>query len=575
MNIISLNSRVAIAFLTLILLSLSTLIPSASIVEAQSDDRSLKINQTVKELPVRSKRYALVIGVDDYQDQQITRLEGAANDAKVLAESLIRYAGFPSDQVILLATDQPIERKPTRGNILRRLSNLRGAVPKDGLLLVSFAGHGMVRGERAFLLPSDAQVSGDITLLEDTAINVESMRERIQQTEVKQVVMILDACRNDPGGRADSVNPLTEAYTQGFNFDVRNRDVEAFVTLYATEVGNRAYEYTEQKHGYFTWALIEGLKGGAANERGEITLAGLVKYLQEQVPKRIGLDLGQDKKQRPWAEIQGYKADELVIAVTNRRSAATDPGVTDSTRQEHEPEVYTEVVNRVGIEMVRIPAGKFLRGSPANEPGRRTDEGPQHEVTISQPFYMGKYEVTQAQWRAVSLLPKVKMNLTSDPSKFQGDDLPVEQVGWDVISEFCARLSKATGKTYRLPTEAEWEYACRAGTTGPYAGDLNAMAWYSGNSGGKSHPVGHKQPNGFGLFDMHGNVWEWCSDSYSEKYYFSSSIVDPAGPESGLGRIVRGCGWKNPAAGCRSASRGWTLPIIGNPDIGFRLVRTY
>lgn len=127
--------------------------------------------------------------------------------------------------------------------------------------------------------------------------------------------MILDACRNDPSGRANADNPLTAAYTRGFDFDVRNREVEAFVTLYATAIGHRAYEFKEKRQGYFTWALVEGLKGAAANERGEVTLDGLVKYLQERVPKQVKLDLGAGKTQRPFAVVEGYKADELVLAV--------------------------------------------------------------------------------------------------------------------------------------------------------------------------------------------------------------------------------------------------------------------
>jgi hypothetical protein len=185
----------------------------------------------------------------------------------------------------------------------------------------------MERGGRAFLLPSDAQVSGDVALLEDTAINVETMRERIKQTGVKQVLIILDACRNDPMGRADAPNPLTKAYTKGFNFDVRNREVKAFATLYATAVGERAYEYKEKRQGYFTWALVEGLEGAAANEKGEVTLSRLVKYVQEAVPKRITIDLGLGKQQEPFAVVEGYKADELVIAITEKKGANSTAAV--------------------------------------------------------------------------------------------------------------------------------------------------------------------------------------------------------------------------------------------------------
>lgn len=288
-----------------------------------SSSASSQVDQ-IKTLPVSAKRWALVIGVDKYTDPQISPLKGSDNDARLIADALIRYAGFPQDQVILLATNQPVERQPTRVNILRRLSNLSTAVPRDGLLLVSFAGHGMERAGQAFLLPADAQISDQISFLEETAISMNRVKTWIKETGVGQVVVLLDACRNDPGGRADAPNPLSNAYTNAFNFDVRNREVQAFATVYATGIGQRAYEYTEKKQGYFSWAVVEGLKGGAANDKGEVTLSQLVKYVQDTVPKRIAIDLGSTKQQKPFAMIEGYRADELVIAVTNSASMASN-----------------------------------------------------------------------------------------------------------------------------------------------------------------------------------------------------------------------------------------------------------
>ena len=305
---------------------------NASTSKAQPKGRALGIpNSPVKALPSTSKRYAIVIGVDQYADTQITTLGGASNDAKALANALVQYAGFPTEQVTLLASDQPAERQPTRGNILRRLSNLAAVIPQDGLLLLSFAGHGMERGGQAFLLPSDSQVSNDVDLLEQTAINVSQIKDRIKKIGVLQVLLILDACRNDPVGRANADNPLTPAYTRGFNFDVRNREVQAFATLYATEVGHRAYEYKEKKQGYFTWILVEALRGAAANGKGEVTLAGLVSYLQERVPKRVLQDLGAGKDQKPFAVVEGYRADELVLSVRNPQAAAAAAAQTTGT----------------------------------------------------------------------------------------------------------------------------------------------------------------------------------------------------------------------------------------------------
>ena len=277
----------------------------------------------VRALPGKAKRFALVIGVDQYDDPQVVGLGGAANDARLLAASLVRYAGFPRDQVIVLASGESPERRPTRGNILRRLANLASVVPKDGLLLFSFAGHGMERSNQAFLLPADAQVSDDVNLLEQTAINVVQVKDWIRKTGVGQVLLLLDACRNDPAaGRATADNPLSKNYMRGFDFDVRNREVQAFATLYATEIGRRAYEAKEQHHGYFTLALVEGLKGQAANNKSEVTLSALINYLQNTVPRRVLLDLGQGKVQRPFAVVEGYRADELVLSVKDERVAA-------------------------------------------------------------------------------------------------------------------------------------------------------------------------------------------------------------------------------------------------------------
>ena len=282
----------------------------------------------VAALPVSAKRWALVIGVDKYIDPQISPLKGSDNDARQIADALVRYSGFPQDQVILLSTSQPTERQPTRVNILRRLANLSTTVPKDGMLLVSFAGHGMERAGQAFLLPADAQISDSISFLEETAISMTRVKSWIKETGVGQVVLLLDACRNDPGGRADAPNNLTNAYVNAFNFDVRNREVQAFATVYATGIGQRAYEYTEKKQGYFSWAVVEGLKGAAANDKGEVTLSQLVKYVQDAVPKRIAVDLGSTKQQKPFAVIEGYRADELVLAVTSgaTNTASNVPG---------------------------------------------------------------------------------------------------------------------------------------------------------------------------------------------------------------------------------------------------------
>jgi formylglycine-generating enzyme required for sulfatase activity/serine/threonine protein kinase len=219
------------------------------------------------------------------------------------------------------------------------------------------------------------------------------------------------------------------------------------------------------------------------------------------------------------------------------------------------------------IEMIYVPGGAFLMGSPENETDRLPFEGPQRQVTVPS-FYIGRYEVTQAQWRAV---------MGENPSHFKGDDLPVENVSWDDAKNFCRELSLKGGQEYRLPTEAEWEYACRAGTTGANAGDLDEMVWYNKNSDHKTQRVGMKQPNKFGLYDLRGNVWEWCEDDWHNSYANAprdaSAWVDD--PGRGPRRVFRGLSWRDIASNCRSAYRSGEAPSFRGSSLGMRIVRTY
>ena len=215
-----------------------------------------------------------------------------------------------------------------------------------------------------------------------------------------------------------------------------------------------------------------------------------------------------------------------------------------------------ELTNSVGMKLRLIPPGEFRMGK---RPGRR--------VRITKPFYLGVYEVTQAEYERV---------MKGNSNKFKSATYPVERVSWNDAVEFCKNLSAKEGKTYRLPTEAEWEYACRAGTTTLYSsGDdkesLGEYAWYRDNSGGKPHPVGEKKPNAWGLHDMHGNVWEWCADWWAKDYYADSPTDDPPGPETGSFRVYRGGSWVNLAGSCRSANRFRSVPSDRRDFLGFRV----
>jgi formylglycine-generating enzyme required for sulfatase activity len=231
------------------------------------------------------------------------------------------------------------------------------------------------------------------------------------------------------------------------------------------------------------------------------------------------------------------------------------------------------VANSIGMRFVPIPAGTFTMGSPEDESGRVDTDETLHKVTLTQPFELGVYEVTQEHYQRVMGLNR---------SAFKGSQNPVEGVHWNDAVEFCQKLSdlsaeKNAGYVYRLPTEAEWEYACRAGTTTGYSfGDsgskLGDYAWYNRNVEGTTHPVGGKKPNAWGLYDMHGNVCKWCQDWYGD--YPSGSVTDPTGAARGSDRVIRGGSWHRLPGSCRSADRGRNAPVHRYDGLGFRVLRS-
>ena len=222
---------------------------------------------------------------------------------------------------------------------------------------------------------------------------------------------------------------------------------------------------------------------------------------------------------------------------------------------------FTVVAPEIG--MIWVAPGTFLMSST---------HGPDDDtqVTLTRGYWLARTETTQSQWQAL-------MDVYPLPSHFKGSDRPVEHIEWGETMSFCARLTEReraagrlpAGYIYTLPTEAQWEYACRAGTTGSYAGEIDAMAWTDVTSGGQTHPVAQKQPNAWGFYDMHGNVQEWCADWYAG--YPGGSVYDPAGSALGQFRVARGGNWKSPAGQCRSAFRSWGLGSDSSIYTGFRL----
>ena len=244
--------------------------------------------------------------------------------------------------------------------------------------------------------------------------------------------------------------------------------------------------------------------------------------------------------------------------VSYRKCGDTKAPEIPQVTQEPKKTLTVDLGDGVIMEFVLIRPGSFTMGS---DKVNQEDENPAHKVTLTTPFYLGKYEVTQEQWEII---------MGNNPSRFKGAKNPVEQVSWNDCQNFLVKLQeKVTDRTFRLPTEAEWEYACRAGSTGNYAGNLDEMSWYDSNSGGETHAVATKKANAWGLFDMHGNVWEWCADRYGD--YPVGAATDPTGPNNGSDRVFRGGSWGRDGSSCRSAARNGNSPGLRVTGIGFRL----
>jgi formylglycine-generating enzyme required for sulfatase activity len=519
-----------------------------ALVQAQND-RVPKVN--IPEQPQDlERRVALVIGNGDYDS--VGKLKNPVNDAIGIAEVLSKV-GFK----VTLKTNQ------NRRQMIEAIQEFGEAIKNGGVGVFYFSGHGVQVNGDNYLIPVSAAIKSESEVPYE-AVNAGMVLAQMEDARNRLNVIILDACRNNPFARS------SRSGEKGLR--IMNAPVGTFIG-FATAPGQVALDYPDPQkptdnHSPYAAALIKFIP-----EVG-LKIEDVFKRVLTSVRQQTG------NAQSPWIT-SSFEGDFCFVGNCGAVMAqpttqpTTIPTPTNPLKQEHvEIQTYTETVKDVGIELVRIPSGKFIMGSPSNETYRQRDEGPQHEVMISS-FYMGKYEVTQLQWRAVLALPKVAIDLPVDPSNNNGDNLPVETVSWNEAVEFCERLSKATGKIYRLPTEAEWEYACRAGTTGMYVGNVGSMAWYDEATTGSTHPVGQKKANGFGLYDMLGNVWEWCADWYDEYYYGSSPKEDPKGPVTGSFRVYRGGSWRGGERWLRSAYRISSKPTERENNRGFRIARSY
>lgn len=558
------------------------------------------------------RTYGLVVGIEKYQETSLNvKGGGPANDALKFADWLCRR-GVPEENIRLCLSsleenNHLVEQsnlkveEATQQNISNIIENLF-CKQKGDLLYIFWAGHGLLSSERERRL-----FGADATSQNWRNLDLNSLLLLLASDfNIRNHICIVDACANyyAPEWKGRPTN------FKGKEFSSRGprEDIQQFVLL-ATREGERASVSAEGKTGYFSQAVRKALE-----EEPLASWPPNMEVIAKKVKQQVG-SLG--KKQLPtYLYRRSWDGDTDVYLPTPFREPEKLPQanddlatnfsakpltslIPDTTNFEFEvvtvdaqgretkrcpkqAQYFVEILgDAVELEMVSIPGGKFTMGAPQEEPESGEDERPRHLVTVK-PFFMGRYPITQVQWRAIASLPKIQHDLEPDPSCFQGDNRPVERVNWYDALEFCARLSKKIGRTYRLPSEAEWEYACRAQTTTPFhfgATITTNLANYCGQDQ-NIHGVHHQQTtevgsfpaNAFGLCDMHGNVWEWCADYWHEDYQGAPSdgivwVMDGNWEY----RILRGGSWDYSASFCRCASRFFENKNVRKKEFGFRV----
>ncbi len=532
-------------------------------------------------------RVALVIGNAAYRSAN--RLENPVNDARAMARAL-GEVGFE----VLGPNGAGYTDLDQRGMLAAVKEFGQRLEQKPGVGLFYFAGHGVQANETNYLIPVDA-APNDATDLKYQGLDLKDVLDQFVGNRLN--IVILDACRDNPFARSFKKTRSTG----GDGLRQVDAPTGTFIA-YATAPGKTAADGTGS-NGLYTEQLLNAMK-----------TKGLAI---EQVFKRVRVAVEEKSggTQVPW-ENSSLKGDFYFVPESG--VAVARPPVTNPTPTKKPPTAQPATrTNKIGLDMVFVPAGSFVMGSEVADQARWqkiyeavqyganfTNERPSRTVTISRPFYLGKFEVTQRQWVYVAEnLPKVSREMHTTWSNFKGDDLPVEMASWEECEEFIARLNRLNdGFEYAFPTEAEWEYACRAGTTGDFAGNLDELGWFADNSGNRTldsmrvlfldsarsyttfeekfltpngnqtHPGGQKKPNAFGLYDMHGNVAEWCADWYGDKYYATAPAVDPKGPPTGQYRILRGGGWNSLARECRASIRFHMDPTSQGNFSGLRVL---
>ena len=537
------------------------------------------------------QRWAILIAVNDYI--HLKDLEYCVADQKALRDRLVA-SGFRQDRVFLLADRaDDAQYLPIKRNIEQQLNLVLGLVHEGDVVVVGFSGHGKHASGGSYLCPADTELEDPETL-----VAVNGIMERLSRCPASLKLMIVDACRDvlQPGGaKTTRASDDMRRFADGLK---QEPIPEGVLLLTSCAPGEISWEEKEFGHGVFMHFLLQGLKGQAdVNGNGGVTLKELADYTRDETD--LYAVRRWTRHQRPWLESKGdirvldfeigglSQPDHLVAPFNKQAAQAAQQAWARHLRAD------AATTNSIGMKLTLIPAGEFLMGSPDEEEDR-SDGETEHRVWIRKPFFLGVYEVTQAEYkRVMGTNPSYFSSAGRGKESVSGLDtsrFPVELVSWDDAAEFCRKLSslpeeRAARRTYRLPTEAEWEYACRAGTTSPFHFGSQLNGEQANSDGGypygttdkgpdleRTTTVGSYAPNAFSLYDMHGNVYEWCQDWYDVQYYATSPSADPKGPSSGSSRVLRGGSWGSSAWYCRSAARVRYAAGGRYDDDGFRLL---
>ena len=531
------------------------------------------------------RKYAILVGVRQYDRNQLRNLPFAENDVAEMAEILSqKTSGFRRVELLTQTEGAKESRRlPLAKTIREALKGILEDRGKDDLVLVAFAGHGVqFKGEKEnYFCPMDAVLTDRSTL-----ISLTDVYEQLKQSKAGAKLLLVDACRNDPlAGVARDASERLASETRPQIPDPPG-GVAAF---FSCSAGQQAFEDHTLKHGIFFHHVILALKGEAKlAKREEVTWDSLVAYVKAEVPDTVKELIGNTTRQIPEhrGELRGGATLISFASSTSNTgkptalswpfSAAQAKAAQDAFAKSLGKNVIEK--NSLGMELVLIPPGKFTMGSPANEKDRKQDED-QVEVTLTSPLWLGKTEVTQAQWQKIMGTTPWK----GQSNVKEGPDYAATYVSWKDTAEFLKKLSQRDGVTYRLPTEAEWEWSCRAGTSSRFSfgnndSDLGRYGWYGGYFGDANakeekyaHEVGKKLANPFGLYDMHGNVWEWCEDVKIDKL---PGGINPKVSTGGMDRVFRGGSWVFDQPATRSAYRNWDSPDFSDFNIGFRISRS-